>query len=113
MPLNWEELGNPAPSPFLVPLGDPLSRPGQQLRQAWVGARGGRCEVERPDDCVTLDMSLHLSEPPFPLCLMGIVPDQDVLCSWFMIISMSWWDLGSGEASPRPGKWSLRGAWAS
>lgn len=98
MPLNWEELGNPAPSPFLVPLGDPLSRPGQQLTQAWVGARGGQCEVERPDDCVTLDMSLHLSEPPFPLCLLGIAPDQDVLCSWFMIISISWWDLGSGEA---------------
>lgn len=103
MPLNWEELGTQllqkrSTFSFPCPLGGSCEQPSQRLRQAWDGARNGPCEVERPDDSVTLDMSLHLSEPPFPLCLMVIVPDQDVLCSRFMIISISWRDLGPEEA---------------
>lgn len=38
---------------------------------------------------------------------MGIIPDQDVLRSWLMIIIISWWDFGPGEASHQPGKWRV------
>ena len=73
MPLNWEELGTQllqrrSTFSFPCPLGGSCEQPSQRPRQAWDGARNGPCEVERPDDSVTLDMSLH-----FLTSAMGVV----------------------------------------